>query len=288
MLDELAASLVASWSTSALVLCPFTLTTATLEAQAALADTRSPPRMVQLSFADAEAPGMDDDGASLSAVARAFTAQDTVHDPTSVDAAVAVTDDIDTEALFNSLWLPLQESLLHTPLRPRAARRDPASLVPRRNDRLVAKAPFRDPNSEKQAKRVLVNKWERRSDNAVPTLRMTRSLTSSMRCSPSPYPLARSTSEREHLGDVLSRPVAHRTLSHLYRIISYLVSTTRGGATGWSLWAVDHPTLGPTEAHPCSLYWRIYHVRCLAGRLTRDRRFAYSPPCGVGMTIEID
>jgi hypothetical protein len=51
------------------------------------------------------------------------------HDPAPVDAAVAATDDIDVGALFiNSLQLPLQESLLHTPPRRRAARREPASL----------------------------------------------------------------------------------------------------------------------------------------------------------------
>jgi hypothetical protein len=39
-------------------------------------------------------------------------------------------------------------------------------LVPRRSDRLAAKSAFRDPNPEKQAKRVLVNKWERRPVDA--------------------------------------------------------------------------------------------------------------------------
>lgn len=34
--------------------------------------------------------------------------------------------------------------------------------VPRRSDRLAAKSCFRDPQPEKQAKRVLVNKWHRR------------------------------------------------------------------------------------------------------------------------------
>ena len=58
MLDELAASLVVSRSTGAPALWrPFTQTTASLEVQASLADTRSSPRMVQLSFADAKAPG---------------------------------------------------------------------------------------------------------------------------------------------------------------------------------------------------------------------------------------
>jgi hypothetical protein len=91
--------------------------------------------------------------------------QDSVQDPTSIDDAVAASDDIDVRALFiNSLRLPLQESLLHTP--PRAACQEPASLVPRRSVRLAAKAPFRDPNPEKQTKRVLVKKWEHKPDDA--------------------------------------------------------------------------------------------------------------------------
>jgi len=31
----------------------------------------------------------------------------------------------------------------------------------------------------------------------------------------------------------------------------------RGGATGWSLWAADHPALRPTKAHRYSRDWRI-------------------------------
>jgi hypothetical protein len=63
----------------------------------------------------------------------------------------------------------------------------------------------------------------------------------------------------------------------------------RGGATGWSLWAADHPALGPTEAHPCSLHWRIDRVLYVGSlgllelRLASDRRFVTSrifPPCG--------
>jgi hypothetical protein len=38
-------------------------------------------------------------------------------------------------------------------------------LVPRHSDRLAAKSAFRDPNPKKQAKRVPINKWERRPDN---------------------------------------------------------------------------------------------------------------------------
>lgn len=36
----------------------------------------------------------------------------------------------------------------------------------RRSDRLVAKSAFRDPQPEKQAKRVLLNKWNRQPDHA--------------------------------------------------------------------------------------------------------------------------
>jgi len=218
MLDELAASLVASQSTCAPVLRPSTA--ASLEAQAALADTRLPPRMVLLGLADAEAPGADGvdpyvvdavvadtcspprmaalfadaeepgadgvdpsvdiatmatdveapgvdgvDSSVVAAVGAEAPRADGVDAP--VDAAVAAPDNIDAADLFfDSLRLPLQ-GLLHTPPRPRAARQEPASLVPRRSDRLAAKAAFRDPNPEKQAKRMLVNKWERRPDNAV-------------------------------------------------------------------------------------------------------------------------
>jgi hypothetical protein len=41
----------------------------------------------------------------------------------------------------------------------RVTRDDADSWVPRRSDRLAAKAPFREPKPEKQAKRVLVHKW---------------------------------------------------------------------------------------------------------------------------------
>jgi hypothetical protein len=89
-------------------------------------------------------------------------------DPNAAVGDGAATVDTDAGALFiNSLLLPLQESLLHTAPCPLAARREPASLVPRRSDRLAAKSAFRDPNPERQVKRVLVNKWERSPDDAV-------------------------------------------------------------------------------------------------------------------------
>jgi hypothetical protein len=57
MLDELNASLVVSWPTGASMRRPSPPTAASLEAQATLADTRSPSRMVQLNFADGEELG---------------------------------------------------------------------------------------------------------------------------------------------------------------------------------------------------------------------------------------
>jgi hypothetical protein len=74
----------------------------------------------------------------------------------------------DVGAIFiNAITLPLQENLLQAPPRRRARRREPENFIPRRSDRLAAKSVFRDPNPEKQAKRVLVNKWEGRPDDAV-------------------------------------------------------------------------------------------------------------------------
>jgi hypothetical protein len=57
---QLAAPLIVSRSVDASVLgCPSTLPAAPQRAQALLADTCSPPRMVRLSFADVEASGVD-------------------------------------------------------------------------------------------------------------------------------------------------------------------------------------------------------------------------------------
>ena len=58
VVDELATSLVVSQSVGAPALgSPSTLIAASLEVQASLADTHSPPWMVQLNFTDAEARG---------------------------------------------------------------------------------------------------------------------------------------------------------------------------------------------------------------------------------------
>lgn len=77
-------------------------------------------------------------------------------------------NDTDVGASFiNALKLPLHESLLQAPPRPRARRTESANLIPRCSDRLAAKSAFHDPNPEKQAKRMLVNKWDGRPDDAV-------------------------------------------------------------------------------------------------------------------------
>lgn len=63
----------------------------------------------------------------------------------------------------DSLHLPLQAPLLQNV--PRAwvpAASD--AWVPRRSTRLAAKSAFHDPQPERQAKRVLLNKWTRRPD----------------------------------------------------------------------------------------------------------------------------
>jgi hypothetical protein len=54
----------------------------------------------------------------------------------------------DAGAFFESLLLLLQEDLIPQAPRRRAARPEPASLIPCRSDRLAAKAVFRNPNPE--------------------------------------------------------------------------------------------------------------------------------------------
>jgi hypothetical protein len=67
-------------------------------------------------------------------------------------------------AFINAIKLPLRESLLQAP--PTRVL-NAENWIPRRSDRLAAKSVFRDLNPEKQDKRVLVNKWEGRLDDAV-------------------------------------------------------------------------------------------------------------------------
>jgi hypothetical protein len=55
--------------------------------------------------------------------------------------------------------LPLQEPLIKTPPRAWTARAVDDDWIPCRSDRLVAKSAFRDPQPEKQARHVMLNKW---------------------------------------------------------------------------------------------------------------------------------
>lgn len=62
-----------------------------------------------------------------------------------------------TSSFADSLRLPLDAPILQTP--PPTASFHNDDWVPRRSIRLAGKAPFRDPDPERQAKRVLISKW---------------------------------------------------------------------------------------------------------------------------------
>jgi hypothetical protein len=128
-------------------------TAASLEAHTALADTHSPPRMVQLSFADAEAPGVD--------------GEDAAEPPTAPAPVAAAPTAASVAAFIDSMRLPLQEPLIKTPPRARTVRAVNNDWIPRRSDRLAAKSAFHDPQPEKKARRVMLNKWAGRPDDVV-------------------------------------------------------------------------------------------------------------------------
>jgi hypothetical protein len=58
------------------------------------------------------------------------------------------------------LKLPLDTPLIQSPPRLRVSRLRDENWVLRRSERLAAMSAFRDPNPEKQAKRVLLGKWQ--------------------------------------------------------------------------------------------------------------------------------
>jgi hypothetical protein len=64
------------------------------------------------------------------------------------------------EDFIAGLTLPLEVPLIQSPPRLPVSRVRDEDLVPRRSERLAAKSVFRDPNPEKQAKRVLLGKWQ--------------------------------------------------------------------------------------------------------------------------------
>jgi hypothetical protein len=149
--------------------------------------------MVQLSFTDAEAPGMDGadrsptssptqdqqpdvDVASPPAITRESNAMERATDDIDVgtqaapftvalvakDVAQVATPStqpaVSLESFISSLKLPLEEPLASSPIR-RVSRVDDSVFVPRRSVRLADKAIHRNPIPEKQAKRVLLSKW---------------------------------------------------------------------------------------------------------------------------------
>jgi len=85
--------------------------------------------------------------------------------PPGADPCIA-TSPPSPASFVNSLRIPLVVPLLRTTPRVRTSRAIDDEWVPRRSDRLAAKSAFRDPQPEKQAKRVLVNKWTRKPENA--------------------------------------------------------------------------------------------------------------------------
>ncbi|KAK8458054.1 hypothetical protein SEVIR_3G293402v4 [Setaria viridis] len=121
--------------------------------------------------ADAEAPGVD--GVVVAVVASdndvgAPLLASPVADPPTAPAPVAAAPTAASVAAFiDSMRLPLQEPLIKSPPRTRTSRVVDDDWIPRRSVRLAAKSAFRDPNHEKQARRVLMNKWAGRPEGAV-------------------------------------------------------------------------------------------------------------------------
>jgi hypothetical protein len=112
--------------------------------------TRLPPRMVQLSFADAEASWVD-------SYDRPPTSM-----PTSPSAL--------TREFARRVSAPLKTSILKAPPR-RRTRRSPSLVTIRRSMLLAAKCASRARNATLQAQKVVVSKWKpttsRPSDNQV-------------------------------------------------------------------------------------------------------------------------
>jgi hypothetical protein len=132
------------------------------EAHAALADTHSPLLMVWLSF-NTEASGMDGEDDAVGATGHAHDAQPQQPSVGASNVAHVGQPDQPTNGgpsppsvveFIASLTLPLEVPLIQSPPRLRVSRVRDEDLVLRRSERLTAKSVFRDPNPEKQAKRV--------------------------------------------------------------------------------------------------------------------------------------
>jgi hypothetical protein len=138
MLDGLAVSLVVSRSVGAFALGrPATLPAAPLGVQVLLAGTRSPPRMVHLSFTDAEVSEVDAEDRPPTPL------------PTSPSALA--------REFARHVSAPLKTPILEAPPQ-RRTRRSPSSVTIRRSTRLAAKCAARAPNATLQAQKVLVSK----------------------------------------------------------------------------------------------------------------------------------
>lgn len=102
---------------------------------------RSPCHVSQPAIAPGAASVIYDSGSDKEPVADPSVPFIAHADTTAGDATLP--NDVDPRSLFiDSLQLPLSETLVHTPPRQRAARREPTSLVPRRSGRLAAKSAF--------------------------------------------------------------------------------------------------------------------------------------------------
>jgi hypothetical protein len=96
--------------------------------------------------------------------------------PTPVTGAPIATSVV---GFIDSLRMPLQEQLIQTPPRTRVSRVADDIWVPRRSVRLAAKSAYRDPQPEKQARRIILNRWRGDLRTWSATRRTTRSPPSS-------------------------------------------------------------------------------------------------------------
>jgi hypothetical protein len=85
-------------------------------------------------------------------VVRSPTAQPNVVGPATIHPT-------SIQDFIKGLKLPLDKPLIQSPTRLRVSRVPVENLIPRHSDRLAAKSVYCDPQPEKQAKRVMLNKW---------------------------------------------------------------------------------------------------------------------------------
>jgi len=81
-------------------------------------------------------------------------------DPPPSVADSPIVQPTSVEDFIVGLKLPLEKPLIQSPSRLRVSRVRIENLMPHRSDRLAAKSVYRDPNLEKQVKRVMLSKWQ--------------------------------------------------------------------------------------------------------------------------------